>query len=139
MTNSLIDAGPIIALFDKDDKYNNIGLEFLKNFTGRLYTSWPVITEASHFLKFNINVQIDFLNWISSPAIQLLDIENNDLKRIIELNKKYADVPMDLANSSLIMISEKFKIKNIITLDSDYYIYRTKDKKMLNYLLEVKK
>jgi predicted nucleic acid-binding protein len=42
---------------------------------------------------------------------------------------------MDLADCTLILISEKLKIPNIITLDSDYYIYRTKNKKILNYLL----
>lgn len=139
MIKSIIDAGPIIALFDKSDKYNKIVIEFLKNFNGRLYSTWPVITEVSHFLKFNINVQIDFLTWIYIKAINVVDIENNDLQRIIELNKKYHEIPMDLADSSLIMISEKLNINNIITLDSDYYIYRIKDKKMLNYLLEINK
>ena len=38
---------------------------------------------------------------------------------------------MDLADASLIVLSEKLKIKQIITIDSDYYIYRTIKKEMI--------
>jgi uncharacterized protein len=134
--NSLIDAGPIIALFDKDDKYHNIVLKFIKNFKGKLITSWPVITEVSYFLNFNINVQVDFYKWLEKNAVHIINFTQNDLKRIIELTEKYSDIPMDLADCSLIMISEQLSITNIITIDSEYYIYRTKNKKMLKNLLE---
>jgi uncharacterized protein len=134
--NSLIDAGPIIALFDKDDKYHDIVLKFIKNFKGKLITSWPVITEVSYFLNFNINVQVDFYKWLEKNAVHIINFTQNDLKRIIELTEKYSDIPMDLADCSLIMISEQLSITNIITIDSEYYIYRTKNKKMLKNLLE---
>jgi predicted nucleic acid-binding protein len=133
--NILVDAGPLIALFDKDDKYHNPVIKFLKQFKGNLVTTWPVITEVTHLLSFNINVQIDFLEWLKREAITLINLENNHLDRIIELSKKYSDVPMDLADSSLIVIAELTNIHDIITIDSDYYIYKTKNKKFLNNLL----
>ncbi len=136
MQNSLIDAGPIIALFDKDDKYHKNVLNFIKNYKGKLFTSWPVITEVSHFLNFNVNVQIDFYKWIQKNAVQIINISNENIQRIIDLTKKYSDLPMDLADGSLILISEILSLKNIITIDSEYYVYRTHDKKMLNNLLE---
>ena len=63
-----------------------------------------------------------------------IQVRNFDLKgvsRIIELSKKYSDVPMDLADASLVVIAEELNIKEIITIDSDYYIYRTVDKEMI--------
>ena len=42
---------------------------------------------------------------------------------------------MDLADSSLIVIAELTNITDIITIDSDYYIYKTKNKKSLNNIL----
>jgi predicted nucleic acid-binding protein len=135
--NSLIDAGPIISLFDKDDSYHKIlKTYFAQNFKGHLFSTWPVITEVSHLLKFNIQVQIDFYKWIDRGAIQIIDIDSDNFKRIIELSTKYSDIPMDLADASLIVLSEITEIKNIITIDSDYYIYRTNKKKMLNNLVE---
>lgn len=136
MKNTLIDAGPLIALFDKDDAYHRIVVSFMKEYEGQLISSWPVITEVCHLLSFNIAVQIDFLEWIQRGAIQLANIDSIHLQRIIELSRKYANVPMDLADSSLLVLSELLQIHNIITIDSDYYIYRTKNKKMLKNLLQ---
>jgi len=133
--NILVDAGPLIALFDKDDKYHNPVIKFLKQFKGNLVTTWPVITEVTHLLSFNVNVQIDFLEWLKREAITIINLENNHLDRIIQLSKKYSDVPMDLADSSLIIIAELTDIHDIITIDSDYYIYKTKNRKSLNNIL----
>ena len=135
MKNIIVDAGPLIALFDKDDKYHNSVLKFLKTFDGQLITSWPVITEVTHLLSFNVNVQIDFLEWLKREAVAIINLENIHLERIIQLSKKYSDVPMDLADSSLIVIAELTNITDIITIDSDYYIYKTKNKKSLNNIL----
>lgn len=135
MKNIIVDAGPLIALFDKDDKYHNSVIKFLKTFDGQLVTSWPVITEVTHLLSFNVNVQIDFLEWLKREAVAIINLENIHLERIIQLSKKYSDVPMDLADSSLIVIAELTNITDIITIDSDYYIYRTKNKKSLNNIL----
>lgn len=135
MKNIIVDAGPLIALFDKDDKYHNSVIKFLKTFDGQLITSWPVITEVTHLLNFNVNVQIDFLEWLKREAVTIVNLENIHLERIIQLSKKYSDVPMDLADSSLIVIAELTNITEIITIDSDYYIYKTKNKKLLNNIL----
>ncbi len=135
MKNIIVDAGPLIALFDKDDKYHNSVIKFLKTFDGQLITSWPAITEVTHLLSFNVNVQIDFLEWLKRKAVTIVNLENIHLERIIQLSKKYSDVPMDLADSSLIVIAELTNITEIITIDSDYYIYKTKNKKSLNNIL----
>lgn len=131
MISTLIDAGPLIALFNKNDKYHNKIKDFIKDYRGNLITSWPVITEVCHMLDFNIQTQIDFLTWINLGAVKIENIDNQDLLRIIELSKKYSDVPMDLADASLVVLSEKNNIKQIITIDSDYYIYRTINKEMI--------
>ncbi len=131
MKNTLIDAGPLIALFNKNDKYHEKIKEFIKNYKGLLTTSWPVITEVCHMLDFNINAQIDFLKWIKLGGLKVEDIETEEIDKIIELSKKYSDIPMDLADATLIIISERSGIKEIITIDSDYYIYRTTEREML--------
>ncbi|MDA3937913.1 MAG: PIN domain-containing protein [Spirochaetia bacterium] len=138
MRNTLIDAGPIIALFNKDDKYHKKIKNFLKNYNGKLTTTWPVVTEVSHMLDFNVQTQIDFLTWIQLGGVKREVIENENIGRIIELSMKYSDLPMDLADASLVVLSEKLKIKEIITIDSDYYIYRTIKKEMIENIFNYK-
>ena len=137
MKNTLIDAGPIIALFNKNDKYHEKIKDFLKNYTGLLLSTWPVVTEVSHMLDFNVQTQIDFLTWVNLGGIIIENIDHEDIARIIELSRKYSDVPMDLADASLVVLSEKMSIKEIITIDSDYYIYRTIKKEMIENIFNI--
>jgi uncharacterized protein len=137
--NTLIDAGPLIALFNKNDKYHEKIKEFIKNYKGLLTTSWPVITEVCHMLDFNINAQIDFLKWVKLGGLKVEDIETEEIDKIIKLSEKYSDIPMDLADATLIIISERLGIQEIITIDSDYYIYRTTEREMLINIFNFKK
>ena len=139
MRNTLIDAGPIIALFNKDDKYHKKIKNFLKKYDGKLTSTWPVVTEVSHMLDFNVQTQIDFLTWIQLGGVNIEAIENENIGRIIELSMKYSDLPLDLADASLVVLSEKLKIKEIITIDSDYYVYRTINKEMIENIFNCKK
>ncbi len=132
---ALIDNGPLIALFDKSDKYHTKVLEFLKDYEGELITSWAVITEVTHMLDFNLNAQMDFLKWVELGAVKIYDIKQNELKSMIEMIRKYTNVPMDFADSSLMYIAHKENIKNIVSIDSDFDIYRTlKNGSLLNLL-----
>ena len=136
MRNTLIDAGPLIALFNNKDKYHKKILNFIKNYDGLLTTSWPVLTEVCHMLDFNVNAQIDFLKWVSLGSLKVENIEQLEIERIIQLSEKYSDVPMDLADASLVVLSEKLKIREIITIDNEYYIYRTIKKEMIENIFK---
>ena len=57
----LIDTGPLIALFDRDDKYHTSIVEFIKNTNYRFISTTAVLTETMYMLDFNIKVQINFV------------------------------------------------------------------------------
>jgi predicted nucleic acid-binding protein len=136
MKKTLVDAGPLIALFDRDDKHHSIILNFLRNYRGLLVTTWPVITEVLHMLDFNVGAQLDFLEWIQKGGLLIERISEEDLSRIIELTRKYRDISMDLADISLIIVSEKTGINEIVTIDSDFNVYRNvRNNYMRNTLL----
>jgi hypothetical protein len=131
MKSILIDAGPLIALFDKSDHYHSQSLQFLKNYKGIVLTTWPVITETSHMLAFSERTQIAFLEWINRGGLHLIEIEYSSITRLIELCNKFQDVPMDLADATLIVAAEERNIKEIATIDFDFYIYRDVRKRYL--------
>lgn len=135
MQKTLIDSGPLIALFDKSDRYHTQVLSFLKDFKGALLTSWSVITEVSHILDFNLQVQIDFLKWCELGGLEIYDISQQDLLHIRVMIEKYSDIPMDLADATLLYIADKENIREIVSIDSDFDIYRTLKKQNLNNIL----
>jgi predicted nucleic acid-binding protein len=124
----VVDAGPLIALFDKDDRYHERAIRFLKGFKGQLLSNIAVVTKVTHLLDFSIKAQADFIRWIASHAVSLIEVTNDDLYRIVELTEKYADLPMDFADASLVVICERLKIRDVASVDKDFLVYRVSNK-----------
>jgi len=130
MKSILIDAGPIIALFRKNDNYHQKALAFLKNYNGRLITTWPVITEVMHEL-FRPDVQEKLLTWIERGGLEIASQDQKAVAGLLKLIKKYSDMPMDLADATLMLYAEKTGLNEIATIDSDFCVYRTAKKDYL--------
>jgi predicted nucleic acid-binding protein len=132
----LIDAGPLIALFDRDDNYHEKIIDFVKGKKFKFITTTAVITEVSHMLDFSVDVQILFFEWIMKEGVLLQEIQQRDVTRIIELTKKYSDRPMDFADATLVITAEKTGIREIISIDSDFDIYRLLGKEMIRNVFQ---
>jgi hypothetical protein len=125
----VVDSGPLIALFDKDDTFHVQAVEFIRKLTSEIITNYAVVTEVTHLLDFNVSCQRDFLSWILDGGITVVEITSQDLVRIIDLMQKYADLPIDFTDASLIALCERIKIHDVASIDKDFTIFRTKDKK----------
>jgi predicted nucleic acid-binding protein len=135
MRISLIDAGPLIALFDGNDKYHQRVLGFLKEYSGQLLTSWTVLTEVCYMLDYHEQVRSDFLNWILRGGLELVNLKHEQLEGIDEKMRKYSDLPADFADATLLEIAEARNIQCILSLDRDFDIYRLKKGQLLVNLL----
>ena len=129
MSEILIDSGPLIALFDRSDKYHVASIEFIKQNKSQLITTIASITETLHLLDFSRDAQIDFLAWVNAGAVTIENVTSDDFTRIKELTIKYSDLPMDFADACLVLLGEKLNISSIATIDRDFDIYRLKSTK----------
>jgi predicted nucleic acid-binding protein len=77
-----------------------------------------------YFLSARAEAQADFLKWVQREGIVLVDIIQTDITRIAELMSKYDDLPMDFADATLVVAAEKTGLREIISIDSDFDIYR---------------
>ena len=136
MKKTLIDSGPLIALFDRNDKYHLASIKFIKDNNSELITTLASVTETLHLLDFNRNAQIDFLGWVNAGAVTLEPISSDDLQRIKELTIKYSDLPMDFADACLVLLGEKLNISTVATIDRDFDVYRLKGKKPFTTLIK---
>jgi uncharacterized protein len=126
----LIDTGPIVALFDRDDRYHAPCVEILKEIREPLVTTWPVLTECFYLLNFSYAVQDDLWLFILRGGVSTHSLEGNLLLRCRELMKRYRDLPMDLADASLVVVADALDVSKVFTLDhKDFTIYRFKEKK----------
>jgi predicted nucleic acid-binding protein len=136
MKKILIDSGPLIALFDHNDKYHATSVEFIRNNNSELVTTLASVTETLHLLDFNRNAQIDFLGWVNAGAVTLEPVTSDDLQRIKKLIIKYSDLPMDFADGCLVFLGEKLNINTIATIDRDFDVYRLKGKRPFTTLIK---
>jgi predicted nucleic acid-binding protein len=132
----LIDAGPIIALFDSSEKHHKPVLDFLKKNPFRYVSTLAVFTEVSHMLDFSVRAQRDFYEWVMCKGIIISDIGQHDMPHIVDLTDKYADLPMDFADATLVVTAEKTGIREIISLDKDFDIYRLPGKEKIRNLYQ---
>jgi predicted nucleic acid-binding protein len=127
----LVDTGPLIALIDKGQGEAHVKcVQTYKKLTGSLLTTWPCFTEAMYFLSElrGLSAQAILWEFINRKALYIHAAKVAECQPMKVLMEKYQDIPMDLADASLVAVAESQKIKRIFTLDSDFYVYRLYDK-----------
>lgn len=123
MPSIVVDAGPLIALFDRDDRHHRRAVEFVRNRRSRLITNLPVLTEATFLLRFSVEAQRDLL-WWAHKSLEIDQDTSADLPRIKTLLGKYRDMPADFADASLVALAERRNVSRVASIDSDFAIYR---------------
>lgn len=93
---------------------------------GPLLTTWPAFTEAMHLLGTVAGWYAQEPLWglIQRGTLQLSDTSSGAIERIPALMAQYADLPMDLADASLVALAEERGLTTIFTLDSQFRVYR---------------
>lgn len=135
----IIDTGPLVALFDKDDQYHNLCKKSLKLIKEPLITNWPVLTETMYLLSFSPLAQDLCLEFIESAGIIVRGGDSQEMLRIRQLMKQYKDLPIDFTDASIIVLAEAENIKTIFTLDhKDFRIYSPKHLKAFRLIPEQK-
>jgi predicted nucleic acid-binding protein len=109
--------------------------ETLKDIKEPLITTWPVITECFYLLNFSWKVQENLWLFIQRGGLEIYHLEREIQVRCQELMKQYCDLPMDLADATLVALGEKVGVSKVFTLDhKDFSIYRLKHKKRFKLL-----
>jgi uncharacterized protein len=121
----LVDAGPLVALIDRGDEHHARCVETLRDIRDPLITVWPAFTEAMYLLGSSWQAQAALWEMVESEAVELRQLEEDDLPRMAELMGKYRDLPMDLADAALVRLAERDHLRQVFTLDQrDFRVYR---------------
>jgi predicted nucleic acid-binding protein len=125
MPSVLVDAGPLVALIDRSDPYNQRCVAALRTIRDPLITVWPAFTEAMHLLRASAQAQRTLWDMIDRVSVQFVKLGPDDCPRMRELMWKYRDLPMDLADAALVRVAERDNLRRIFTIDrQDFEIYR---------------
>lgn len=122
---TLVDAGPLVALLDRDEPDHERCRDVVRSLSGPLLTTWPAFTEAMYLLgSAGWPAQEGLWRLVLRGDLALAESTKTQLERARVLMEKYRDVPMDLADATLVAVAETRHLHRIFTLDRDFRTYR---------------
>lgn len=134
----IADTGFWLALANRADTHHDRARTALARVREPLVTTWPVMTETCHLLlaRLGSSPQLAFVqSWIGG-AFRVVDLAGSQAPRIHELMEQYQDLPMDLADASLVLLAEELGTGRILSTDQrDFRTYRWKHRKPFKNLL----
>ena len=129
MQRILIDSGILLSYYQQQEPLHQAVIAFFDQNTAQLITSPICIAEVLWLLGNPDNpgvlaAQNHLLSAVSRGGIEAINLLPEDYSRVAELNGRYADLPGDFADLTLVSLSERLDIAEILTLDSDFDVYR---------------
>jgi predicted nucleic acid-binding protein len=122
---AIIDTGPWVALIDRSESRHAECVKWLREFSGRLYSTEAVLTEVLYLLNFSITAQCAALDFVLKSVVDIVPANTKSLKKAKNLMKKYADLPMDFADATIVCLAAETGMQNVVTFDrKDFTIYK---------------
>ena len=100
-----------------------------------LLTSEPVLAETSHLLRRE-GCDADELFALAENGMMRVGLRFEDERAALrELMARYRDVPMSLADATLVRLAELNDDSSVFTLDADFRIYRRHRNKIIPVMM----
>jgi predicted nucleic acid-binding protein len=120
-TLAIVDAGPLYAAADSDDRDHDACLATLSRTDLRLVVAALVVAEATYFVGTRLGPRAEhtFLEGLAE-----LDIEGpseEDFPRMAELVEQYRDFPLGGTDASVVALAERLGAPAIVTLDRRHF------------------
>lgn len=133
----IADAGFWLALAARRDRYHSQARDRLERLSEPLVTTWPVVTEACYLILRELGPAAASAFARALPgASELHDLGARDTTRLAVLMERYADLPMDLADASLVVLAERLGHGRILTTDRrGFGAYRWDERRPFENLL----
>ncbi len=120
----LIDSGILVALLSRGDDYHQSSVAAVSKLPMPFLTCEAVITETCFLLSRNAQSHQSVFALLERGAMNLSFNLAEEFQSISMLMTRYQTVPMSLADACLVRMAEIYPHSQILTLDSDFQIYR---------------
>ena len=129
---ALIDTGAILALLDAGTLHSACAAA-LREVELPLVTTDAVLAEVFHFLGHGRHMAEGW-RFFRSGIVTLRPVLDDDMPSLEGLMLKYADLPMDLADATLVRLAQREGLATILSIDSDFEVYRIGGRKAFQVL-----
>jgi len=131
----IVDTGFLVALLNQSEQYHSWVTAQLSQISTPLLTCEAVITETCFLLQNIHRGEETILKFINSQKLQIPFQLDQESPAIQVLMQKYQSVPMSLADACLVRMTEIYPDSTLLTLDSDFQIYRRNRNNLISLLI----
>ena len=132
---TLMDAGPLTALLNPNDQWHLWARQTMRRLPVPLLTTEPVLTEAFHLLRRE-GGHADEVFALAENGVIRIGLHFEDERACLrELMARYRNVPMSLADATLVRLAGLNDQSRVLTLDADFRIYRRHGRKIIPVLM----
>jgi uncharacterized protein len=137
VTRIVVDTGPLVAYFNRRDRWHKWVVEQMQTIVAPLLTCEPVLTEACFLIHRAGGRAADLIRKLDQGVLEIAFDLRTESATIESLLKRYEDTPMSLADACLVRISERIADCRLFTLDSDFEHYRRNGRQIVPLLKPV--
>lgn len=119
----LVDAGPLIAAADTDDRHHDRCVELLRSEPRPLIVPMLAVTEVAYFLSARIGAAAEHAFAASFRAGEMAaePLEPADWERIDGLLTEYEDLDVGIVDASVLAACERLGETRLATLDRRHF------------------
>lgn len=127
----LVDTGPLVAFFNRRDRFHSWTQQQLATLDPPLHTCEPVLSETCFLLRRQEKGPRAVLDLIDRGLLRVAFQLEEEVTRVRQIMTRFADLPASLADACLVRMAEIHSGSRILTFDSDFTVYRMHDRKVI--------
>lgn len=119
----LLDAGPLVALADPAEPQRETILDILTRETGDLVIPAPTTAEVDYLLgqRFGSAARRAFVSDLAAGRFSVASLERADYSTILDLDARYADLELGLADCALVTLAARHRTTRILSFDERHF------------------
>ena len=130
----ILDTGPWVALHCRDECHHGWAMEQFAQHAGPFITCEAVVTETCFLLARAGFDPAKALALVERGVVRIGMLLGDEASAVRKLFERYDNVPASLADACLIRLSELYDDSRVLTLDSDFHVYRRHGRKVIALL-----
>jgi predicted nucleic acid-binding protein len=138
MPRAIVDTGPLVAFIDRAEHHPWV-IERIDELQPPLLVCEPVLAEAMHLLARFPRGQVALFGLLENGALRIAFRIDEHVPALRKLHQKYRDRSMSLADACIARMAEIHDQYAVLTLDSDFVVYRKHGHEPLTLLFPAQK
>ena len=130
----LVDTGPLVAVLNAADEHHDWSRNVFGRWPPPVFTCESVLSEAQFLLHDRGGDPLTVLDWVRRGVINLAFDAEDEIERLMSLQKSYRSLPMDFADACLVRMAELHPRSIVMTTDSHFRIYRRNGRQIIPLL-----